>query len=355
MRNQLILGIACLPMLVACQGTPRLERQAPGSGNRGPAMEHNHGKLRELLFADQPLASIANPPGSVTASYFPYSAYTAAYVKLSQGDGTAARAELRRVASAPRLESRQYLWAWHALREMGEQPPAELAAAVQGVVIEVGMERGLDVLAAYSDHRARFLSQGGKMIFWEASDPTIDQRIDALLAATGEIARSSKLIQELRPPAPATGMARVSVLTFGGIHCVQGTKDDIFSINSLTAPVMGRGASLMRKLIDMDRDRGDRDRHARLSGPVLKIAVTDNGSIYLDGAVSSMPALLESLRTLKEHHGTVCFYRRPPVENQSAGALEVFQTIVRARQSVTFSSRPDFSDVVGPNGKLLPK
>jgi hypothetical protein len=258
--------LACLPLLLGCHGTPRLERQAPTNTKRGAAMEYNHGEMREFLFADQPLATMAKLPGSNAASVFPYSAYAAAYAKLSQGDRTAARAELRRVASAQGLESRHYLWAWHALRGMGEQPPAELAGEVRGVVIEVGSEHGLDVLAAYSDHRARYYNQGGRMIVWEGSDPTIDQRIDALLAATGDIARSSKLIQELRPPAPATGMARVSVLTLGGIHGVQGTKEDIFSTNSLTAPAMGRGASLLQRLVDIDSDR---DPHAKLSGPVF--------------------------------------------------------------------------------------
>jgi hypothetical protein len=314
-------------------------------------MENDHGEMRELLFADQPLATMAKLPDWDKASGFPYSAYAAAYAKLSQGDRTAARAELRRVASAQGLESRHYLWAWHFLRGMGEQPPAELAGEVRGVVIEIGYESGLDVLAAYSDHRARYYNHGGKMLLWDvsASDHTIDQGIDALLAATGDIARSSKLIQELRPPAPATGMARVSVLTFGGIHCVQGTEDDIFSTNSLTAPAMLHGALLLRKLVDITSDRRA---HAKPSGLVLKIAVADDGTIYLDGAISSMPALLESVRTLKEHSGTVCFYRRFPVEKR---AMEVLQIVLKAQQSVTFSSRPDFSDVVGPDGKLIPK
>jgi hypothetical protein len=100
---------------------------------------------------------------------------------------------------------------------------------------------------------------------------------------------------------------------------------------------------------------GDRGRLPTPSGPVLKIAVGDGGAIFLDGVISSMPALIEALRTLKEHDGDVCIYRRPPVENPPAGTPEIFQAVANARLSIHFSSRPDFSDVVGPDGKLIPR
>lgn len=35
------------------------------------------------------------------------------------------------------------------------------------VIIEVGLENGLDVLASYANGTARYINQSGKMIIWE--------------------------------------------------------------------------------------------------------------------------------------------------------------------------------------------
>jgi hypothetical protein len=308
-------------------------------------MGKDHGKIRDLLFADQPLAELVLPRGSIYANSFPSSAFAAAYAKQRQGDIAAARAELHRVASAPGLETRQYLRAWHALRELGEEPPPELARKVLGVVIEAGFERGLDSLAAYSDHRARYLSQGGG-IFWEASEPAIDQRIDVLLQAAQDLVHDSGRPQELRPPPPARGIGRVSVLTLGGIHSVEG----ILADRSFLPSVITSGGLLLQALAAKQQDR---NRHAQLPGPVMKISLDEDDTVYVDGSPSSIPALRESLKGLKESHGVVCLFRRPPVEKPSPGLREVFDLVMQARISMRFSRRPDFSDAIGPDGRLI--
>ncbi len=68
----------------------------------------------------------------------------------------------------PGLESRHYLQAWHFLRAAGIQPPEQWAQFVLGVVVEVGMPGGADLVAAYADGSARFYSHAGGGVVWDA-------------------------------------------------------------------------------------------------------------------------------------------------------------------------------------------
>lgn len=49
------------------------------------------------------------------------------------------------------LEARVYLQAWHSPRELDEPTPPDMAWTIQGVVVEVGLKGGLEMVAAYSD------------------------------------------------------------------------------------------------------------------------------------------------------------------------------------------------------------
>src|SRR5262245_42821074 len=83
-------------------------------------------------------------------------------------------AELQRIAADPAEESRIRVLACRRLKE-AHQPIAQ--KELLGVIIENAMPEGLDVLAAYPDHRARYLNHSGKALVWEASDPAMDALI----------------------------------------------------------------------------------------------------------------------------------------------------------------------------------
>jgi hypothetical protein len=70
---------------------------------------------------------------------------------LRNGDHHAAIQHLQQVVHLEELEARVYLQAWHSLRELGEQAPPDMARTIHGVVVEVGLKGGLDMVAAYSD------------------------------------------------------------------------------------------------------------------------------------------------------------------------------------------------------------
>lgn len=129
----------------------------------------------------------------------------------------------RRIAVTEGLESRQVLQAWHFLREVGDQPPADRAKLVLGAVAEMPAPGGHDLLAAYRDGSARYLNYSGKAVVWE------DRSVASIQSAISDWLAIAQVIVEVigpwdqpaRPPLPR-GHARLMMLTPSGPHFGQG-------------------------------------------------------------------------------------------------------------------------------------
>jgi hypothetical protein len=116
-----------------------------------------------------------------------------------------------------------------------------------GVVFEVSMPRGLDVLAGYADHSARYFNFSGAAVIWERPDTSLDALIDSFLATgTPIVARAGPSNTERLPP-PPSGQARYSFLTPGGVHFGQRPMGE-FDNDPLAGPVMQSALQLMQAL-----------------------------------------------------------------------------------------------------------
>ena len=89
--------------------------------------------------------------------------------------------------------------------------------------------------------------------------------------------------------------------------------------------------------------------------PVLKVAVFSDGRLTVDGAASTIQALRNSLRSLSERHGVVWYYREAGQQEPPPIAMEVMQAVIDARLPIRLSSRPDYSDAVGTDGRPTAK
>lgn len=155
--------------------------------------------------------------------------------------------------STPGLEPRHYLQAWHALRALGHAPPAELAKQLLGVVLEVSLPNGLDVLAVYHDHTARYLNAGGSGTIWEHPNASLDPLIDRLLSAGGEIVRRIGVWTGDRPGPPPTGHARITLLTPSGPHFGEGPLTALQG-DALAGPVLATGVAIVKRLTQLISD-----------------------------------------------------------------------------------------------------
>lgn len=202
--------------------------------------------IRETLFGDMPLGRW--PQDVSSSEVFPWSSFAQARSHLAAGNQIAAQACWREILEHRGLESRQYLQAWHFLRQHGQPPSPDIAKRVLGVVVEVGMPKGLDLLAAYPDHSARYYNFSGSGIIWEHPDSSLDSAIDELLEAARQVVTRIGPWEQTRPGPPAQDHVRLSFLTPSGLHFGQGPMA-VFSRDPLGGRVLQLATVLMRSLI----------------------------------------------------------------------------------------------------------
>ena len=138
-------------------------------------------EIRDVLFGDLPADSW--PVDTSDSLQAPWTLFVSARTSAAAGDNESAKQKLREVLALTDLESRHYLQAWQFLRELGEQPLPQEAKHLYGVVVEVGLDEGVDVVAAYADHSARYFNYSGAAIVWDHPNESLDGLIDALLNA----------------------------------------------------------------------------------------------------------------------------------------------------------------------------
>jgi hypothetical protein len=89
---------------------------------------------------------------------------------------------------------------------LGVPPVQDIAKNVFGVVVEVGMKNGPDLVAGYADHHARYYNYSGVAVIWERPDGSLDAPIDELLRVGSAVAQIIGPWQETRHPAPSEGV-----------------------------------------------------------------------------------------------------------------------------------------------------
>jgi hypothetical protein len=240
-----VLLLACL----ACNSKPGANN-APA--NAGPnASSTASGEFKALLFADQTLQQISETAKPTTAAgpNDPWALFASALAASRQGNTDQAKNDLKKILAIPNVESRVELWAWKALRELGERPPADIADQIQGVVCDLHNQQGVGTIAAYVDGRARWLGGQDKVIAWEAAgtDAQIDRHIYDLLKAAEPLVNGAPLSNEHKTPEPAAEHFRVSILTFGGIRTVEVFGPEIVEDHPV-APVLENSVKLLDAL-----------------------------------------------------------------------------------------------------------
>ncbi|MGB8369833.1 MAG: hypothetical protein ACLPYZ_01545 [Limisphaerales bacterium] len=208
--------------------------------------EPSHISIRDTLFGDMPLDQW--PRDNVQSDVFPWSAFVSARLHLAAGHRAAAATSWRQVLDYSGLESRQYLQAWHFLKQQGQTPPPNVAKQVLGVVVEVAMPNGLDLLAAYPDHSARYYNYSGAGVVWERPDSSLDSAIDQLLEASRQVVSRIGPWEQVRPAPPPCDQARLSFLTPSGLHFGQGPEAALLH-DPLSGPVFHSANVLMKALI----------------------------------------------------------------------------------------------------------
>lgn len=160
-------------------------------------------------------------------------------------DAQTADDKLLAILNDSSLEARVRLLAAKTLAGRGAaQPERQLL----GVVIEVGMDEGFDVLAAYQDGTARYLNLSGKLIVWETATQESSSFISALFAAAESVMEQIGVWDQPRRPAPEAGQVRLNFLATDGLYFGEGPFE-VLAQDPLGGPVIDAATRLMQFLI----------------------------------------------------------------------------------------------------------
>jgi hypothetical protein len=203
-------------------------------------------EIRDTLFGDIPLKQfLLVKPQALSVD--PWASFARAGKLIDAGNTRAATEVLQAILKMPQLESRHALQAWHYLRELGEHPPQQEAKRLLGLVVEVQMPKGLDLVAAYSDHHARYFNFSGSGVAWEHPNGSLDEEIDYVLEAGNIVLKGMGPWDGHRPSAPPNGHARINLLTPAGLHFGEGPID-LLGKDKLGGAILGAAYQLMQKL-----------------------------------------------------------------------------------------------------------
>jgi hypothetical protein len=88
---------------------------------------------------------------------------------------------------------------------------------------------------------------------------------------------------------------------------------------------------------------------------VGRIRVARTGEIWFDDAPVTLDALPTLLRELRAAGGSVWYYREAVDAEPAPEAMSVVRLVVEHRLPISMSTRPDFADVVLPDGTVAPR
>ncbi len=154
--------------------------------------------------------------------------------------------DLKKIIDDVATETRHKILAYNRLAEYRfDKTNKELL----GVIVEVGLDKGLDVVAAYKDGSARYINQTGKMIIWETPDETSATLTNDLFEKSAAIVAQIGPWNGPRRPYPQKGTVRISFLVSDGLYFGEGPANILFN-DALAKHALLSAAAFMQFLTE---------------------------------------------------------------------------------------------------------
>jgi hypothetical protein len=165
---------------------------------------------------------------------------------------TSTHSDLQKLIDDGQLPSRIRLLAYNKQTSSGNLPKKK---EILAVILEVGLDDGLDVLATYQDGTARYINHTGKLIVWEKEDAKSKAITEAIFLSSQDIVKQIGVWDKPRRPFPTKGNMRLSLLVSDGIYFGEGPINDLFS-DPLASPTLIKATELMQYLTEMSLKSG---------------------------------------------------------------------------------------------------
>jgi hypothetical protein len=228
--------IASVSMLAAANGS------VAATGLYSPYAEPHVNGLYNLLFCDDP-SLFRNQAVEKNKGVW--------RVLLSENPDKSA---LMKLAGDERNEGRVRALAYNRLRLAGEPvPPKKLL----GVIVELPLERGLDVLAAFSDGGVRYLNQSGKVAIFDGEDSPVGRLAKDVLSASQPIVDRIGPWDKQRLAPPKAGNVRLTFLVSDGLYFGEGPYP-MMQKDAMAGPVLSTAVQLLLKVTEVGMRRSEK-------------------------------------------------------------------------------------------------
>ncbi len=149
---------------------------------------------------------------------------------------------LAAIIADPQTESRIKLLAYQLLEKVSE-------SNLLAVIIEVGLDDGLDVLAAYEDGTARYINHTEKLIVWETKTTRSQSLIEELFSTSATVVANIGPWEKERLAPPGLGELRLSFLVSNKIYFGNGPFN-LLQQDPMASPVIDAATQLMQFLVE---------------------------------------------------------------------------------------------------------
>lgn len=154
--------------------------------------------------------------------------------------------KIRAIAENAAEESRVRLLAYNWLRQHDQPVPRQ---QLLGVIIEVPLDGGLDVLAAYTDARVRYINQTGKLSLFDGGPQDVVASASKLLGSASAIVKKIGPWEKERLPPPRKGSNRFSFLVSDGLYFGEGTLATLQK-DPMAAPLLAHATELLQVIVN---------------------------------------------------------------------------------------------------------
>jgi hypothetical protein len=192
-------------------------------------------EIYDLLFCDH-LSDVQPRPGEKPANW-----------KVLLFGPTPDPARVAELAQDASNESRVRAFAFNWLRAHGRPTPK---GVVLGVIVEVPLDQGLDVLAAYADGSVRYINQSGKMAFIEPGGmPGVSRQAKQLVELAQSVVGIIGPWDKARLPPPAQPNIRLTFLVSDGLYFGEGPMQTM-QRDPMAGPLLQQETQLLQLVVE---------------------------------------------------------------------------------------------------------
>lgn len=160
---------------------------------------------------------------------------------------TSTISDLQKIIDDSSSDARLKVLSYNRQLASGHKPNKKELLAV---IVEVGLDNGLDALASFNDGTARYINQEGKILVWETTtDKKSNELTKDLFLKSQNIINQIGVWDKPRRPAPTKGNVRITFLVSDGLYFGEGPIDVLFK-DQMASPALTSATYLMKYLTE---------------------------------------------------------------------------------------------------------